>query len=276
MNPLPSIREVLNKYKISANKKLGQNFLFDQNITDKIVRSSGILDDKTVIEIGPGPGLLTRSILASKAKNVIAIEKDERCVTALNEYLVPHSNGRLSVINDNALNNNIYKNIADKATIISNLPYCISTELLFNWLDIIDRFDSFTLMFQKEVASRISAKPHTKAYGNLSIKSQLLCKIEHVFDLPPTAFFPPPKIYSSVIRIIPRDKPLAIVDIKKLEKLCKTVFGQRRKTLRSSLKQLITNPCQTLADAQIEENRRPEELSIEELCRLANNLPSDI
>lgn len=271
MQNLPPIKEILKSYNIAADKSLGQNFLFDGNLTDRIARCSGTLEGKHVIEIGAGPGLLTRSILAAGAKNVTAIEKDKRCFDALNDYLVPKADNRLIVINEDALRGDIYDKIEGKAKIIANLPYNIATELLFLWLEKIEKFESLTLMFQKEVAMRIMAFPKSKEYGRLSIKAQLICEIEHEFDIPPTAFFPPPKVTSTVITLFPRKQPLASVNLHTLDKICKATFGQRRKTLRSSLKQLCKNPAKLLEIANIEENRRPEELSIVEFCNLANN-----
>ncbi len=270
-NTLPSIREVLAKYKIQADKRLGQNFLFDSNITDKIARSQGNLFDKCVIEIGPGPGLLTRSLLNAGAM-VIAIEKDRNCYNALNEYLLPFANGRLKLIQGDAFDKEIYNHVPGKKTIIANLPYNISTALLNLWLDDIENFSSFCLMFQKEVADRIMAEPNCKDYGRLSVKVQLLCDINHEFDLLPDMFFPPPKVTSSVISIIPREKKLVDVNVQKLEKLCKAVFGQRRKTLRVSLKQITQNPSVILDKLGIDSNTRPEQLSVIQLCNLANNL----
>jgi 16S rRNA (adenine1518-N6/adenine1519-N6)-dimethyltransferase len=269
---LPSIKDVLKLYNLNADKKLGQNFLFDANLTDKIARCKGTLDGKTIIEIGPGPGLLTRSILNAGADKVIAIEKDERCINALNDYLVPHSDNRLQIINADALKTDLYDKVDKKLTVIANLPYNISTELLFLWLDNISKFENLTLMFQKEVAMRIMAKPRTKDYGRLSIKAQLLCDIEHEFDIPPSAFFPPPKVTSTVITLTPRKAALAKVNMQTLDKVCKATFGQRRKTLRSSLKQIVSNPSDILKNVSIDDNKRPEELSIEEFCNLANEL----
>jgi 16S rRNA (adenine1518-N6/adenine1519-N6)-dimethyltransferase len=310
LEQLPPIKDILKKYNLNADKKLGQNFLFDQNITDKIARASGSLEGKTVIEIGPGPGLLTRSILAAGAARVIAIEKDPRCITALNDYLVPASDGRLEIIDADALQTNIsdiidggafpisldpleaqdkvggaYLNVREhtestrddvgemkgvkRVKIIANLPYNIATELLFKWLETPQKFESMTLMFQREVAMRIMAKPRTKDYGRVSIKAQWLCDVEHEFDLPPEAFFPPPKVTSSVITLTPLAKPLAEADEATLEKICKATFGQRRKTLRASLKQICQNPAEILAQAEIGEMQRPEELTVEEFCRLA-------
>lgn len=265
---LPPIKEILKTYDLDASKKLGQNFLFDQNITDKIAHASGSLEGKTVIEIGPGPGLLTRSILAAGAKNVIAIEKDPRCIAALNDYLVPVSGGRLQIIDADALKINLESIVQHKVKIIANLPYNVATELLFKWLETPEKLESMTLMFQREVAMRIMAKPRSKDYGRVSVKAQWLCSVEHEFDLPPEAFFPPPKVTSSVITLMPRDKPLAEADEATLEKICKATFGQRRKTLRASLKQISKNPAELLAKAGIGEMQRPEELSIEEFCKL--------
>lgn len=274
MQDLPPIKDILSKYNINADKKLGQNFLFDGNLTDKIARSSGSLEGKTVIEIGPGPGLLTRSILSAGADRVIAVEKDERCITALNDYLVPESGERLCIVNADALKTDIYIKNDGKVKIIANLPYNISTELLFMWLENIDKFESLTLMFQKEVAMRIMAKPKTKDYGRLSIKAQLLCDIEYEFDIPPCAFYPPPKVTSTVITLTPGKEPVAKVNMQTLENLCKATFGQRRKTLRVSLKQLTKNPIEILKSASIDENKRPEELSVKQFCDLANSLDS--
>lgn len=269
MKSLPPIKDILKKYDITADKKLGQNFLFDQNITDKIARSSGSLEGKTVIEIGPGPGLLTRSILAAGAERVIALEKDQRFIYALNDYLVPASDGRLTIVGEDALKSDILDSIEGKVKIIANLPYNIATELLFKWLETPEKFESMTLMFQREVAMRITAEPRCKDYGRLSIKAQWLCEVEHEFDISPEAFFPPPKVTSTVITVFPRSKPLFEADGYTLEKICKAAFGQRRKALRGSLKQISDNPAELLAKAGIGEMRRPEELSIEEFCKLA-------
>lgn len=269
---LPSIQTILKNYAIAADKKLGQNFLFDQNLTDKIVRQAGKLQGKTVIEIGPGPGLLTRSILAAGVKKLYAVEKDPRCIAALQDYLVPVSEGRLEIVAEDALHTDLYTRLAPPLTVIANLPYNISTELLFRWLDNIERYECLTLMFQREVAMRIMAKPHTKDYGRLSIKAQWLCEVEHGFDIPPSAFYPPPKVTSTVITLTPRPRPLAQADSEALDRLCKATFGQRRKTLKVSLKQLCKEPAEVLARAGIDPMRRPEELSVEEFCTLARVL----
>lgn len=266
---LPSVREIVQKYGINADKKLGQNFLFDQNITDRIVRSAGDLTDVQVLEIGPGPGGLTRSLLNAGAI-VTAIEMDNKCVKALNYSLAPATNGRLRVISGDALNKQTYNEIPTaNMRVIANLPYNISTALLTMWLDMPDKFTEYTLMFQKEVAQRIMSEPNSKDYGRLSVKVQFTCDTRHEFDIPPEAFFPPPKVTSSVITITPHATQRFYADSESLERLCKAVFGQRRKTLRVSMKQLCNNPTDVLQQAGIDDNRRPEQLSIEEFCALA-------
>lgn len=271
LNTLPSIKEIIQKYNINADKKLGQNFLYDLNITDKIAKSAGNLQNVQVLEIGPGPGALTRSLLNAGAI-VTAIEMDKKCVTALNYYLAPAAKGRLNIIHGDALDKRNYTNLPPKIMVIANLPYNISTALLNQWLDRLECFSGFTLMFQKEVADRIAAAPNCKDYGRLSVRVQFLCDTQHEFDLPPTAFFPPPKVTSSVITITPRPTLRWQADPQILEKLCKAAFGQRRKTLRVSMKQICDNPVAILAKAGINDNKRPEQLTIEELCNLANAL----
>lgn len=268
LSNLPSIRDILHKYGIDANKKLGQNFLLDPNITDRIARSAGDLKDVHVLEIGPGPGGLTRSLLSAGAI-VTAIEMDKKCVDALNYSLVPAANGRLKIISGDALDIRTYANLPAKMMVIANLPYNISTALLTMWLDRLELFSGFTLMFQKEVADRIASEPNCKDYGRLSIKVQWLCETRHELDLPPTAFYPPPKVTSSVITITPRPQILFEANAVTLERLCKATFGQRRKTLRVSMKQISDNPVALLSAAGIDDNRRPEQLTIEEFCTLA-------
>jgi len=268
---LPSIRDILHRYDIAADKKLGQNFLFDLNLTDKIARSAGNLKDVPVLEIGAGPGALTRSLLSAGAI-VTAIEMDKKCVSALNYYLVPAANGRLKVINGDALDIRNYANLPEKIMVIANLPYNISTALLTMWLDRIELFSGFTLMFQKEVADRIMSEPNCKDYGRLSVKTQWMCDTRHEFDLPPEAFFPAPKVTSSVITITPLPNKRGEASPATLERVCKAAFGQRRKTLRVSLKQISQNPQALLARAGIDDNRRPENLAIEEFCAIAREV----
>lgn len=266
---LPPLREIVKTYGIVAEKKLGQNFLFDLNLTDKIARSAGALDSCTVIEIGPGPGALTRSLLSAGAKKVVAVEMDTRALHALQDYLVPVSGGRLELVQGDALSIQETEIASGNIKIIANLPYNIATTLLFKWLDNIQAFTSLTLMFQKEVAERIFAMPRTKAYGRVSVMAQWLCEIVPVMDIPPQAFNPPPKVTSSVITLVPRKAPLAPASKPVLEKLCKAVFGQRRKMLRKSLQQLTPQPESLLQVAGIKPERRPEELTVQEICALA-------
>ncbi len=268
LDSLLPIRDIVQKYGINADKKLGQNFLFDLNLTDKIARSAGNLKDVQVLEIGPGPGALTRSLLKAGAI-VTAIEMDKKCVNALESSLMPAAEGRLKIISGDALDIRTYANLPPKMMVVANLPYNISTALLTMWLDRLESFSGFTLMFQKEVADRIMSAPNSKDYGRLSVKVQWVCDTGHEFDIPPTAFFPPPKVTSSVITITPLAEKRAEANVETLERLCKAVFGQRRKTLRVSLKQISDNPVALLQKVGIDDNRRPEQLSVEEFCALA-------
>lgn len=269
------MREIIKYYEIAADKRLGQNFIFDLNLTSRIVRSAGNLSDTTVIEVGPGPGALTRALLASNAKQVIAIDPDKRCIDALTDYLLPASNGRLTLVHGDALKIMPSSLASGKVKLVANLPYNVATVMLTQWLDNITFFDSLTLMFQKEVADRITASPNTKAYGRLSIITQWLCYTQQEFDIPPQAFYPPPKITSTVINIIPRQEPLAKASKPSLEKLCKAMFGQRRKMLRKSLKQLTPAPETVLEQVGIDPQTRPEALSIEQCCMLSNAMFKD-
>ncbi len=271
LQSLPPLREILKKHNLVTKKKLGQNFIFDLNLTGRIARVPGNLNGKIILEIGPGPGGLTRAILCNEARKIIAIEHDKNCIPALAELRNIVGN-RLDIINDDALNIKISSLIiqGNRLKIIANLPYNIGTELLFRWFDELEYIESMTLMFQKEVADRITASPKTKAYGIISVIAQFLCETRKEFDVNPSAFFPPPKITSSVVTLIPRAKPLADIDINILKKICKTTFGQRRKTLRSSLKNLVNNPTELLDNAGINPQSRPEELSILEFCKLSS------
>lgn len=269
---LPSLKETISQYSISAKKKLGQNFILDLDLTDKISRLGGSIKDELVIEIGPGIGSLTRMLLANGAY-VIAVEKDRNCIDALRN-LKNISGDRLNIIEGDALYIDEEKILLQHkfhppVKIIANLPYNIATELLLKWLKKPELFKSLTLMFQKEVAERINARPSTKDYGRLSIISQWLCEVSHNFDISPSVFFPPPKVESSVITLTPRKSPLYKANRDVLEKLCKAAFGQRRKMLRASLRQITDNPHTLLNAACIEETKRPEELTIEQFCTLA-------
>tara|TARA_R100000005_G_scaffold96433_1_gene83294 strand:- start:1907 stop:2740 length:834 start_codon:yes stop_codon:yes gene_type:complete len=266
--PLPPLREVIAQYGLNADKSLGQNFLLDLNLTGRIARCAGKLEGETVIEIGPGPGGLTRAILNAGAARLIVIEKDTRCLPALADIAAAFP-GRLEVINDDALEIDEVALFEGKAKIIANLPYNVATPLLIKWLRRRERFSSLTLMFQKEVADRITAIPRTKAYGRLSILCQWLCDTRREFDISPRAFTPPPKVTSTVVTLIPRAEPHYPADPALLEKVVAAAFNQRRKMLRASLKPLGRPPEEMLEKAGIEPTRRAEELSTEEFCALA-------
>ena len=273
---LPPLRDVIKRHDLSARKALGQHFLLDTNITDKIVRFSDDLTGVNVIEIGAGPGGLTRSLLNSNAKCVYAVEKDDRCIAALGELKNAYGE-RLTIIPEDALNLSLAEIVPAPRAIVANLPYNIGTPLLVNWLDDIalnsKAYNSLTLMFQKEVAARLFAERDTKQYGRLAVMTQWLCEIEHCFDLPPSAFVPPPKVSSTVIKLIPLTKPHYEADKRKLEKTLAAAFGNRRKMLRSSLSTASDDTESWLRAADIDPTRRAETLSVEEFCRLARNFP---
>lgn len=273
MSPLPSLRDVIARHGLSARKSLGQHFLLDGNITDKIVRMAGDLTGINVVEVGPGPGGLTRSLLSSHANHVFAIERDDRCIAALTE-LQAASNGRLTLFAEDALKFTIPSQVPAPRAIIANLPYNIGTLLLLNWLEEITRqgagaYHSLILMFQKEVADRLLAQPNTKPYGRLSVLAQFLCEVQPCFTLPASAFTPPPKVDSAVVRLVPRAKPLYPVSVAALEKIVAAAFNQRRKMLRSSLSSLLPDASAFLEAVQIDPTRRAETLTIEEFCKLA-------
>jgi 16S rRNA (adenine1518-N6/adenine1519-N6)-dimethyltransferase len=194
---------------------------------------------------------------------------DKKCINALKHTVLPASNGRLKIINGDALDKSLYADLAENTRVIANLPYNISTALLTMWLDMPRAFSDFTLMFQKEVADRIMSQPNSKEYGRLSVRVQWENEIRHEFDLPPEAFHPSPKVTSSVITITKSSQTRGEANLATLEKICKAAFGQRRKTLRVSLKQITNNPTLLLKEANIDDNRRPEQLSVEEFCALA-------
>jgi 16S rRNA (adenine1518-N6/adenine1519-N6)-dimethyltransferase len=262
---LPPLRDIIARHDLAAKKQLGQNFLLDLNLTARIARTAGDLRETTVIEIGPGPGGLTRAILAAGAKKLIAIERDERCITALQDYLAPSYGDRFEIISGDALKQDFEALCPPPRRIMSNLPYNIATPLLIGWLKNARAYTGLTLMFQKEVADRITAKPRTKAYGRLSIMSQWQCVVHPEFNIDARAFTPPPKIQSTVVTFIPRPQPLAPASWEAMEKVTAQAFGQRRKMLRQSLKVLNLN----LEDVGIKETARAEELSVEDFAALA-------
>lgn len=273
LESLPPLSTVVKKHDLMPTKALGQNFLFDFNLIDKIVRGAGDLTDRTVIEVGPGPGGLTRSLLKTNVKKVIVIEQDERCMPALEEIKAVVGD-RLEIRQGDALKIDPTSEIDGPIKIVANLPYNVSTTLLLNWLDKIEKYESLTLMFQKEVAERICAKPGNKDYGRLSVMTQWLCEAHKLFDVSPKAFIPPPKIISTVVSITPRKEPLAKANKTSLEQVTKALFGQRRKMIRKSLQQLTKDPESVLEKAELDPTMRPEQMEIEAFCRLAEIVSS--
>jgi 16S rRNA (adenine1518-N6/adenine1519-N6)-dimethyltransferase len=267
------LREVIRDYDLRADKRLGQHFLLDVNLLRRIAALAGDLSGCTVLEIGPGPGGLTRALLATDAERIIAIERDPRCIDALGE-LSADAGGRLQVIEADALKVDLQTLDGGPLTIIANLPYNVGTALLLSWLDQLDHIRSMTLMFQREVAERLIAVPRSRSYGRLSVIVQWLCKVERLLNLPAKAFVPPPKVASSIVQLIPRAEPLADVKKAALEKVVAAAFGQRRKMLRTSLKTLGRDPIPMLANADIPETARAEEIDIMGFCRLANAFSS--
>ena len=266
IDALPPLRLLVESMDIKARKSLGQNFLFDLNLTRKIARSAGPLTG-TTIEIGPGPGGLTRALLLEHAAHVIAIEKDRRASAVLSSLSVA-AGDRLTLIEADALTSPIWELGTAPRRIIANLPYNIATTLLIQWLAHASCFDSMTLMFQREVAERITARPGEAAYGRLSVLTRWLADAEILFDVPASAFVPPPKIISSIVQIVPLAQPRYPCSQHALEFITRTAFGQRRKMLRSSLKKI--NGDQLLAEAGIAPESRPQDIDIEQFCKLAN------
>lgn len=272
LDGLPPLRDVIARHGLDAKKALGQNFLLDLNLTQKVARTAGSLEGCTVFEVGPGPGGLTRAILALGAEKVIAVERDPRCLPALAE-IEAHYPGRLEVIEGDALKTD-FEAMANgrPVKIIANLPYNVGTQLLVNWL--MPRqwppfWQSLTLMFQKEVGQRIVADADDNHYGRLGVLCGWRTTAHMAFDIPPQAFTPPPKVTSTVVHLEPRLTPLDC-DIQKLERVTHAAFGQRRKMLRQSLKPLGGEAL--LAKAEIDPQRRAETLEVDEFVRLANLL----
>lgn len=267
---LPKLRDVIARHGLAARKSLGQNFLLDLNLTGRIARVAGPLDGVDVIEVGPGPGGLTRALLAEGASRVIAIERDQRCLPALAEIAEAYP-GRLEVLEGDAMEIDPRPHLRRPARIIANLPYNVGTALLVNWLEGADWppwWQSLTLMFQKEVAQRIVAAPGSKAYGRLSVLAQWRARAKIAFEVPPQAFTPPPKVTSAVVHIEPIDMPTGI-DPARLSAITAAAFSQRRKMLRQSLKGCSAAPLDLLAQAGIDPTRRAETLSLAEFLALA-------
>ncbi len=261
---LPPLREVIAKYGLGARHSLGQHFLLDSNLCRRIARTGGSLEGRSVIEVGPGPGGLTRAILDEGAARVVAIEKDRRCIEALME-LAAVSEGRLEIVEGDALEVDPAALIPGPRRVIANLPYNVATPLLLGWLRQAASYENLTLMFQKEVADRLAAAPRTKSYGRLSIITQWLCQVRFAFNVDKRAFTPPPKVTSSVVLLTPRAEPVAAASWQALETVTAAAFGQRRKMLRSSLKSLAID----LESTGIRPEARAEELSIADFCALA-------
>ncbi|CDL01202.1 dimethyladenosine 16S ribosomal RNA transferase [Magnetospirillum gryphiswaldense MSR-1 v2] len=267
---LPPLRDVLNAHGLTARKSLGQHFLLDLNLTGRIARAAGNLSVGTTIEIGPGPGGLTRALLDNDARHVIAIERDDRAIAIQNEIMAAYP-GRLEIIAADALAVEAATLGEAPRRIVANLPYNISTVLLLAWLRRIDAFESLTLMFQKEVVDRLAAAPRSPDYGRLSVITQWLCDVRPLFNVDKRAFTPPPNVMSTVVQLIPRSQPLAPARMETLEKVTAAAFGQRRKMLRSSLKSL--GPVEDmLAATGIAGTARAEELTVSQFCTLAEYL----
>ena len=260
---LPPLRDLVDSMDMRARKSLGQNFLFDLSLTRQIARSSRTLSG-TTIEVGPGPGGLTRALLLEGASHVIAIEKDQDCVAALGSLKTLYKD-QLHIVEADALAVKLDAVSSEPVCIVSNLPYNVSTPLLLHWLRQISQIRSMTLMFQKEVADRLIATPSTKAYGRLSIMTQWLCDTRHLFNVDKRAFFPPPKVMSSVILLRARPEPLAPANWHALEEITAAAFNQRRKMLRSSLKAYQLDFTALKIDPEL----RAENLSIEQFCLIA-------
>jgi 16S rRNA (adenine1518-N6/adenine1519-N6)-dimethyltransferase len=281
IDALPPLREVVARHGLDARKALGQNFLFDLNLTARIARAAGPLESATIVEIGPGPGGLTRALLAQGAARVIAIERDERCIPALRE-IAAHYADRLVIVEGDALKIDSAElvraqGLAGPARICANLPYNIATTLLANWIEAEPWppvFDRYVLMFQKEVALRIVATPKQRAdYGRLAVLCGWRTKARILFDVPPAAFTPPPKVTSSIVELAPNPSPLPC-DARLLSRVTQAAFGQRRKMLRQSLKPLGVDAGALLAGAGIDETKRAEEIDVAGFVRIANALKS--
>jgi len=273
LSALPPLRDVIARHGLAARRVLGQHFLFDLNLTARIAAAAGDLSGCTVIEVGPGPGGLTRALLAAGAPRVLAIERDQRCLAALAE-LAEACPGRLEIIAGDALEIDAAALCAAEGggrpcRIVANLPYNIGTPLLLAWLGQASAFAGMTLMFQKEVAERLTAEPGGKAYGRLSVMAQWRCTVRRLFEVPARAFVPPPKVTSTVVGLTPRPAPVAEAEPAALERVVAAAFGQRRKMLRSALRSLVAEPEALLAAAGIDPTARAEVLTIDQFCALA-------
>ncbi|MGB7269772.1 MAG: 16S rRNA (adenine(1518)-N(6)/adenine(1519)-N(6))-dimethyltransferase RsmA [Albidovulum sp.] len=271
---LPPLRDVITRHELAAKKSLGQNFILDLNLTSRIARAAGDLRCADVLEVGPGPGGLTRGLLAEGARHVLAVEKDPRCLPALAEIAAAYP-GRLTVINADALEVDAAAHLTAPIKVVANLPYNVGTELLVRWLTPPQWppfWQSLTLMFQKEVAERIIAKPGSKAYGRLALLAQWRSDAHIVMTLPPEAFSPAPKVHSAVVHLTALPEPRFPADAKTLNRIVAAGFNQRRKMLRVSLKGLAPDMESHLTATGIPPTARAEEISLESFCALARRL----
>lgn len=267
MAELPPLRDVISAHGLAARKSLGQHFLLDLNLTGRIARAAGDLTTGTTIEIGPGPGGLTRALLDAGARHVVAVERDDRAI-AIQEEVAAAYPGRLEIVAADALDVDVAALGEAPRRIVANLPYNISTVLLLQWLRFAATFESMTLMFQAEVVDRLAAPPRTAHYGRLSVITQWLCDVRPLFNVDKRAFTPPPSVMSTVVKLVPRAEPLAPARFETLERVTAAAFGQRRKMLRSSLKALGDAEA-LIAAADLRPTARAEELSVAEFCALA-------
>ncbi|EKS40178.1 16S rRNA (adenine(1518)-N(6)/adenine(1519)-N(6))-dimethyltransferase RsmA [Afipia clevelandensis] len=274
IDDLPPLSDVIRRFELSARKSLGQNFLLDLNLTSRIARSAGPLEGQTVVEIGPGPGGLTRALLAQGVKRVIAVERDVRAIPALEEIAQRYP-GRLTIVNDDAMTFDPRPLLGgERAKIVANLPYNIATVLLIDWLCAEPWppwYDMMVLMFQREVAERIVAGEEDDAYGRLGVLANWRAETKILFDISPSAFVPPPKVTSSVVRLIPRAAPEPC-DRRALERVASAAFGQRRKMLRQSLKSLGVDPALLAAAAGVDPTRRAETIPVSGFVAMAREL----
>ena len=271
---LPPLRETIAAHGLDAKKRFGQHFLLDLNLTRRIARAAAPLGDGTVIEIGPGPGGLTRALLLEGAGHVVAIEVDARAFGPLLE-LQAAAGGRLDLVEADALKVEPRELGAAPRRIVANLPYNISTALLVRWLHAANDIADMVLMFQKEVVDRLVAVPRTKDYGRLSVLAQHVCEVRRLFDVAPTAFVPPPKVTSAVARLTPRPPAARLADLGPLERVTAAAFGQRRKMLRGSLAGVFADPVGILERLGLQPTARAEELSVADFVRLAGALDNE-
>jgi 16S rRNA (adenine1518-N6/adenine1519-N6)-dimethyltransferase len=275
LDALPPLRDVIAAHDLRAKKSLGQNFLFDLNLTRRIARAAGPLEGATVLEVGPGPGGLTRALLMEGAKKVIAVERDERCLPALAEIAAAYP-GRLEIVSGDALKLDEQALFPQGgARIAANLPYNVGTAILVKWLTSQSWppfWQSLTLMFQREVAERIVAKPGSEGYGRLSVLGQWRTKPKILFDVARSAFVPPPKITSAIVRLESLPEPVAPANLSDLERITQAAFGQRRKMLRQSLKSITADAESLVREAGLDPTVRPEVLTVEQFAALARKM----